>query len=45
MKVLNTNELEKINGGFDAAAILVITSAILFISGIFEGIVHPRSCG
>ena len=45
MKVLNTGELENINGGFDAAVALVIASAILFISGVFEGIVHPRSCG
>lgn len=44
MKELNNNELEKIQGGFSAWVALGIASAVIFLSGVFEGIVHPRSC-
>ena len=44
MKKLKENELEKIQGGFSAWAALGIASAVIFLSGVFEGIVHPRSC-
>ena len=37
MKKLNNNELEKIQGGFSAWAALGIASAVIFLSGVFEG--------
>lgn len=44
MKKLNNKELEKIQGGFSAWVAIGIASTILFLSGVFEGIVHPKSC-
>lgn len=44
MKKLESKELEKIQGGFSAWVALGIVSAVLFLSGVFEGIVHPKSC-
>ena len=45
MKRLDTKELERITGGFSTWAALGIVSAVLFLSGVFGGIVHPKSCG
>ncbi len=44
MKKLDTKELERITGGFSTWAALGIVSAVLFLSGVFGGIVHPKSC-
>ena len=44
MKKVENKELAKIHGGFSAAAALGIAAAILFIAGVFEGIVYPKSC-
>ncbi len=44
MKKVNENKLKEIQGGFSTGAALGIAAAIIFISGIFEGIVHPKSC-
>lgn len=44
MKTLNNIELEKVQGGFSAWMALGIVAAIIFISGVFEGIVHPKGC-
>ena len=44
MKKLDTQELERVHGGFSAWMALGIAATVIFISGVFEGIVHPRSC-
>lgn len=44
MKELDKNELERITGGFSIWAALGIASAIIFLSGVFGGIVHPKAC-
>lgn len=44
MKKIADEELERINGGFSTWAALGIVSTVLFLSGVFSGIVHPKSC-
>ncbi len=44
MKQLKEKDLERITGGFSAWAALGIVSAVLFLSGVFSGIVNPKSC-
>lgn len=44
MEKIKEKDLERIVGGFSTWAALGIVSAILFLSGVFGGIVHPRSC-
>lgn len=44
MKELNNLELEKVQGGFSVWIALGIASLILFVSGVLEGVVHPKSC-
>lgn len=44
MKKLEREELERINGGFTAWMALGIASTVIFLSGVFKGIVHPKSC-
>lgn len=44
MKTLSNKELEKIQGGFSIWMALGIASVVIFLSGVFEGIVHPKSC-
>lgn len=44
MKKITDEELERMNGGFSTWAALGIVSAVLFLSGVFSGIVHPKSC-
>lgn len=44
MRKLEKEELERINGGFTAWVALGIASTIIFLSGVFNGIVHPKSC-
>lgn len=44
MRKLSNNELEKISGGFSAWVAIGIVSTVIFLSGIFGGIVHPKEC-
>lgn len=44
MKKLDDKDLERITGGFSTWSALGIVSAILFLSGVFGGIVHPKAC-
>lgn len=44
MKVVNDNELERINGGISAWAIAGIGVLATFISGIIDGIARPVKC-
>lgn len=44
MEKIETKELERITGGFSAWAALGIASAVIFLSGVFTGITHPKSC-
>lgn len=44
MKKLNDKQLERINGGVSTLAVVGIASAVLFLCGIFEGIVYPKPC-
>ena len=44
MKKLNNKELEKVQGGFSAWMALGIAATVIFLSGVFEVIVHPKSC-
>ena len=46
MKNIKTEELENINGGeLSMMAIIGIAALVVFLLGIFEGIVNPRKCG
>ena len=44
MKVIDNNHLERITGGGAPLIALGIIAAIIFISGVIDGIVHPKSC-
>ena len=44
MKEITEKNLERINGGFSTWAALGIISTVLFLSGVLNGIVHPKSC-
>lgn len=44
MNKLSNSELEKVQGGFSAWMALGIAATVIFLSGVFEGIVHPKSC-
>ncbi len=44
MNKINNKELERIEGGFSTWAALGIASIVIFISGLVDGIVHPKSC-
>ena len=44
MRKVEEENLERITGGFSAWAALGIVSLVLFLSGVFDGIVHPKSC-
>ena len=44
MKRLDNKELERIEGGISAWAALGIASIVIFVSGVIDGIVHPKSC-
>lgn len=44
MKEIEKKQLEKINGGFSAWMALGIASAVIFISGVLDGIVRPKEC-
>lgn len=44
MKKLNSNELEKINGGFSWALAVGIAAVITFITGLLEGYSNPKEC-
>lgn len=47
MSRIESNELEKIKGGEGVAAVwigLAVTAAIIFISGVIQGITNPSKC-
>ncbi len=44
MQKLNNEKLERITGGASPWVALGIAAAIVFISGVIEGIVHPKAC-
>lgn len=46
MKQLDTNELCNVKGGFTVTPWLVlgISAAIVFLSGVIEGITNPDRC-
>lgn len=41
---IEEDKLKKIEGGFSAMVGVAVVSAIMFISGIIEGIVFPKGC-
>ncbi len=44
MKVVKDEKLKQINGGFSAWVGVGIAAAIVFLSGVIEGITNPRRC-
>ena len=44
MKKIDDKSLERINGGFSAWAAIAIAAGVVYLSGIFNGIVNPKSC-
>lgn len=45
MKILKVDELQSIRGGsISAYALLGISALVVFISGIIDGIFHPKKC-
>ncbi len=44
MRKIKEEELERISGGFSAWVAIGVASAIIFLSGVFDGIVHPKEC-
>ena len=44
MKKVTDQKLERIMGGGSPYLALGIIAAIVFISGVIEGIVHPNAC-
>lgn len=45
MKKLTDYELKNIRGGFTVWTFLGISALGVFLSGIIDGFVHPKSCG
>jgi len=48
MSRIDNQELEKIKGGEGVAAVwigIAVASAIIFISGVIQGITNPSKCG
>lgn len=46
MMEISQEELKKIKGGgISMFAVAGITALTIFITGIIDGIVHPRGCG
>ncbi len=48
MNKINEDELEKIKGGEAVSAVWIgvaISAALIFISGIIQGITNPSKCG
>ncbi len=44
MKRIDNQVLERVTGGASAWVALGIAAAVVFLAGVIEGIVHPRSC-
>lgn len=47
MKRIDEENLEKVKGGEGASAVLIgiaVAAALVFISGIIEGITNPERC-
>ena len=44
MKKLKNEEMERISGGFSTWAAIAIAAAVIYVSGIIDGIVHPKAC-
>ena len=44
MNKIKENKLKQIRGGFGFWGIAGIISACVFISGVLDGIVHPKKC-
>lgn len=45
MRNLNDQELQQLKGGFSLWAGIGIAAIVVFLAGVLEGIVHPRTCG
>ena len=44
MKILNDNELSKVNGGFSGWALAGICLLVTFVAGVIDGIARPKGC-
>lgn len=44
MNKIDEKSLERIMGGFSAWMALGIASAVIFLSGVLDGLVRPKSC-
>ena len=44
MKEVSRKELEKITGGFSVWVGIGIAAAVVFLSGVLEGITNPDKC-
>ncbi len=44
MKRIDNQVLERVTGGASTWVALGIAAAVVFLAGVIEGIVHPRSC-
>lgn len=44
MKKMQDAELERINGGISGWVVAAIGAAIVFVSGIIDGIARPAKC-
>ncbi len=44
MKSLNQESLKNMKGGFSIWAGVGIGALIIFLSGVVDGIVHPKAC-
>jgi len=44
MKKIDCLELERITGGASPWVAAIIALSIVFVAGVIEGIVHPKSC-
>jgi bacteriocin-like protein len=44
MKILNDNEMKKIEGGVNWIVVTITTGAISFLIGVVDGLVNPKKC-
>ena len=45
MKVLNNDEMMEVKGGgFGSTIAAIISGAIVFFMGVFDGFMNPRKC-
>jgi len=44
MKQIRDEELKKMSGGFSIWAGIGIAAVVVFLVGVVDGIIHPKSC-